>query len=101
MSAVLTPFPSGDGLDASADRPQTGDVPEQLYEDALARVMLGDCARLREAKSELQANLIVTSPPYSLGVDYGKAGYMDDQPYANYLKWVRTWAETLLHVAAA
>lgn len=61
---------------------------------------LGDSARLLEAVGELNANLIVTSPPYSLGVNYGQAGYADDQPYALYLDWVRRWAETLLRVAA-
>jgi site-specific DNA-methyltransferase (adenine-specific) len=62
--------------------------------------MLGDSARLPELADALQANLIVTSPPYSLGVDYGQAGYADDQPYANYLDWVRAWATTLLSVSA-
>ena len=100
MTAVLTPVPSGDGLDASADRPQTGDVPTRFFEDPLTRVLLGDSARLRETAGSLQANLVITSPPYSLGVDYGRAGYDDDQPYASYLNWVRAWAETLLHVSA-
>lgn len=99
MCAVLTHFPS-DGLNASADRPQTGDVPTEIYADALARVLQGDSARLLEAEGPLDANLIVTSPPYSLGVDYGQAGYADDQPYASYLEWVRTWACTLLRVSA-
>src|SRR5207245_3116634 len=56
-------------LDASADRPQTGDVPEPIYDDALARVYRGDCARLVEAVGQLGVNLVVTSPPYSLGGD--------------------------------
>ena len=100
MSAVLTPFPS-DADDAGADRPQTGEVPETIYEDPHARVMRGDSARLFEAVTEtLAANLIVTSPPYALGVDYGQAGYADDQPYATYLDWVRTWATTLFSVSA-
>jgi site-specific DNA-methyltransferase (adenine-specific) len=87
-------------LDAAADRPQSGDVPQRIYDDARARVMLGDSARLAEAVGEAGVNLIVTSPPYSLGVDYGQAGYADDQPYAHYLDWVRTWAAALLHVSA-
>ena len=87
-------------LDASADRPQTGDAPRRIYADALAEVLLGDCARLVEAQTDLAANLIITSPPYALGVDYGQAGYADDQPYAEYLAWVRTWATTLLNVSA-
>ena len=87
-------------LDASADRPQTGDVPVVAYEDRLARVLRGDCARLLEFDPDLGANLIITSPPYSLGVDYGQAGYTDDQPYTDYLNWVRSWAITLYQVAA-
>jgi site-specific DNA-methyltransferase (adenine-specific) len=99
MPAVLTPVPPA-VLDARADLPQTGDVPELIYEDPLARVMRGDSARLAEAIASLEANLIITSPPYSLGVDYGQAGYADDQPYARYLDWVRTWATRLLRVSA-
>jgi site-specific DNA-methyltransferase (adenine-specific) len=99
MSAVLTPLPS-DGSDDSADRPQTGDVPQEIYSDALARVLRGDSARLLEAVGSLNANLIVTSPPYALGVDYGQTSYADDQPYAEYLRWVQRWAATLLAVVA-
>ena len=87
-------------LDAGADRPQSGDAPVCIYDDTLARVMLGDSARLVEAVGEAGVNLIVTSPPYSLGVDYGQAGYADDQPYARYLDWVSDWATALLHVSA-
>jgi site-specific DNA-methyltransferase (adenine-specific) len=94
----VTPLPAA--LDASADRPQTGDVPQRIYEDALATVLRGDSARLLEASDLPQVNLVVTSPPYALGVDYGQAGYADDQPYAHYLEWVRTWAVTLLNVCA-
>src|SRR5690348_5099813 len=101
MSAVLTPVPR-DHLDASADRPQSGDVPRRFFhKDGVAEVLLGDSARLgeRDIDTKQQANLIVTSPPYSLGVDYGQAGYADDQPYVQYLEWVRTWAKTLLEVS--
>jgi site-specific DNA-methyltransferase (adenine-specific) len=87
-------------LNANADRPQTGDVPVLVHEDAFARVMRGDSARLGEAIGDAGVNLVVTSPPYALGVDYGQAGYADDQPYSLYLDWVRTWATTLLDVAA-
>jgi site-specific DNA-methyltransferase (adenine-specific) len=99
MPAVLTPLPS-DPLDASADRPQSGEVPALFYDEPSARVLCGDSARLLELPGLLGANLIVTSPPYSLGVDYGQAGYNDDQPYRQYLDWVRTWATTLLHTSA-
>jgi site-specific DNA-methyltransferase (adenine-specific) len=88
--------------DPDVDRPQTGDVPTAFYSGGRARILLGDSARLLESVGDsLNANLIITSPPYSLGVDYGRAGYADDQPYATYLTWVRNWATTLWHVAAA
>jgi site-specific DNA-methyltransferase (adenine-specific) len=99
MCAVLTPLPP-ELPDPNADRAQTGDAPELIYDEPPARVLCGDSARLFEAFGCLDANLIVTSPPYSLGVDYGQAGYADDQPYASYLEWVRTWAATLLDVSA-
>lgn len=101
MSAVLTPLPS-DGPDDGADRAQTGEVPRLYWETpAATQVWWGDSGRLIEAIAGLQSNLIVTSPPYSLGVDYGRAGYFDDQPYERYLEWVRTWAATLLDASAA
>ena len=87
-------------LDASADRPQTGDVPCVIHDDGCARVLRGDSARLAEAHPDGDVNLIVTSPPYALGIDYGQSGYADDQPYAQYLDWVRTWAVALLEVSA-
>ena len=87
-------------LDASADRPQSGDVPVLVHDDKVTRVWQGDSARLMEAVGSLGANLVITSPPYSLGVDYGQAGYADDQPYADYLDWVRHWATVLLNVSA-
>jgi len=100
MSAVLTPLPSDGQVDeVGADRPQTGEVPS-LYSDGPAQVWQGDSARLLEVAPDLNTNLIVTSPPYSLGVDYGQAGYADDQPYVKYLGWVRRWAATLLDVSA-
>jgi site-specific DNA-methyltransferase (adenine-specific) len=100
MPAVLTPL-TPVVLDASADRPQTGDIPQLVYDVPPARVYQGDSARLVELDEPLNADLIITSPPYSLGIDYGQAGYIDDQPYTSYLDWVRTWATTLLNVSSA
>jgi site-specific DNA-methyltransferase (adenine-specific) len=93
--------PVANPLDVSADRPQRGDVPVCIYEDPLARVLHGDSARLVDSIGlAADVNLVVTSPPYALGIDYGQSGYADDQPYAQYLEWVRVWAQTLLAVAA-
>jgi site-specific DNA-methyltransferase (adenine-specific) len=96
---ALAPTP-GSWLDPSADTPQSGDVPFSLHDDGLSQVYRGDSARLKELPCFPGVDLVVTSPPYSLGVDYGRAGYDDDQPYVRYLEWVRTWATTLLEISA-
>jgi site-specific DNA-methyltransferase (adenine-specific) len=75
-------------------------MPQTVYTDARARLLRGDCARLADVLAPESVNLVVTSPPYSLGIDYGRAGYVDDQPYTQYLAWVRTWASCLLDVSA-
>ncbi len=85
---------------AQVDRPQCGGVPEPVYVDRRASVLLGDCARLPEALPAGSVDLIVTSPPYALGIDYGRAGYADDQPYQEYLEWVHGWATAVLRVSA-
>lgn len=50
----------------------------------------GDCvAGMRELPAE-SVDLVVTSPPYNLGIAYSK--YRDDQTRAEYLAWSREWA---------
>ena len=41
-------------------------------------------------------DVVVTSPPYNLGVRYGK--YRDDQPRESYLLWMDEWAEAVKRV---
>src|SRR5262249_44489953 len=41
-------------------------------------------------------HLVVTSPPYNLGKDYGTA--RDDATYHQYLDWVTAWCEQLWRV---
>jgi site-specific DNA-methyltransferase (adenine-specific) len=93
----LTPLPAAT---TEIDTPRVGDVPQLVYRDAMATLLHGDCARLLESTEHPRFELVVTSPPYSLGVDYGQAGYADDQPYHRYLEWVRGWAMTLLGASA-
>ena len=89
-------------LDPRVDRPQVGHTPEVVHDDSHTRVLRGDSTRLtaEHLPPAGEANLIVTSPPYALGVDYGDTPYADDQPYAQYLAWVRGWATTLLRISA-
>ncbi len=41
-------------------------------------------------------HLVVTSPPYNLGKDYGTA--RDDKTYQQYLDWTKQWGAALTHV---
>lgn len=85
------------GIEApTVDRPQTGDLPRLVYADSRARLFRGDCTLLGHALAPESVDLVVTSPPYGLGIDYGRTAYADDQPYQDYLGWVRTWAAELL-----
>jgi site-specific DNA-methyltransferase (adenine-specific) len=57
-----------------------------------------DCV---EGMARLEAgsiDVIVTSPPYNLGVRYGR--YQDDAPRESYLRWLDEWAEAARRVLA-
>ncbi len=82
------------------DRPLRGGVPEPVFADNRSSVLRGDSVSLAEALPAGTVDLVITSPPYSLGIDYGRAGYADDQPYQDYLEWVRAWATAIYEVSA-
>jgi site-specific DNA-methyltransferase (adenine-specific) len=50
------------------------------------------------AMPERSVDLCVTSPPYNLGVEYGR--YRDDQDRREYLDWTSTWAAGLRRILA-
>ena len=51
----------------------------------------GDCiAGMREHLADESVDLVVTSPPYNLGINYGK--YEDSLERDEYLKWSLEWA---------
>ena len=59
-------------------------------------IYLGDCV---EGMSRLRAksvDLVVTSPPYNLGIKY--SGYKDDQAREAYLEWCLSWGEAIKRV---
>jgi site-specific DNA-methyltransferase (adenine-specific) len=71
-----------------------------VFNDGRARLFEGDSTLLHQSMAPESVHLTVTSPPYSLGIDYGKSAYADDKPYQEYLKWVREWADSILAVSA-
>ena len=54
---------------------------------------LEDCLKGMARLPEADVDLVVTSPPYNLGVRYGK--YSDRQDRQSYLKWCAEWAAQL------
>ncbi|MCC6176626.1 MAG: site-specific DNA-methyltransferase [Chloroflexi bacterium] len=66
--------------------------PAPYYDDGRVTIFQADSTDLSFLPSE-SVQLIVTSPPYNLGKDYGTA--RDDTTYHGYLHWVETWSREL------
>lgn len=63
--------------------------------DGLVTIYNADSTNL-DFLSSGSVQLVVTSPPYNLGKDYGTA--RDDATYHSYLDWVALWCEELWRV---
>jgi site-specific DNA-methyltransferase (adenine-specific) len=65
------------------------------YQDDLVQIYNADSTNL-DFLTDGSVQLVVTSPPYNLGKDYGAS--RDDGTYASYLKWVSRWGQELKRV---
>ena len=65
--------------------------------DGLVTIYNADSCDLSFLAPE-SVHLVVTSPPYNLGKDYGTA--RDDTTYDQYLAWVASWCQQLWRVLA-
>jgi len=54
-----------------------------------AQFHLGDCVEVLGRLEPRSVDVIVTSPPYNLGIAYNR--YQDSLPGADYLEWTNTW----------
>jgi site-specific DNA-methyltransferase (adenine-specific) len=54
-----------------------------------AQFHLGDCVEVFGRLEPRSVDVIVTSPPYNLGIAYNR--YQDSLPGADYLEWTNTW----------
>ncbi len=68
---------------------------QPYYHDALVDIYNADSTDL-SFLADQSVHLVVTSPPYNLGKDYGTA--RDDATYLSYLEWVETWCRELYRV---
>src|SRR6266446_8514561 len=55
-----------------------------------------DCIEGMSRLPNRSVDLVVTSPPYNLGVNYGK--YSDAQDRQSYLEWCQKWAAKIRRV---
>ncbi len=60
------------------------------------RLIHADCVEGMRGMEEESVDVVVTSPPYNLGVDYG--AYDDRSPREEYLAWSREWAAEVKRV---
>lgn len=60
------------------------------------RLLVEDCVRGMAGMPEKSVDVVVTSPPYNLGIRYGK--YRDKLSGEEYLEWSKTWARAVRRV---
>src|SRR5688572_5689791 len=53
------------------------------------RLFHGDCLDVLAELEPASVGVVVTSPPYNLGIKY--RSYRDDMPRAEYLAWTERW----------
>lgn len=62
------------------------------------KLLHGDCLEVLPTLAAGSVDLVVTSPPYNLGISYKT--FKDTAPRENYLQWCRAWASELKRVMA-
>ena len=60
-----------------------------LGPETTAQFHLADCLEVFEQLPEHSVDVIVTSPPYNLGINYSR--YQDTLSAGDYLEWTNTW----------
>lgn len=58
------------------------------YQDKWVTIYHGDCREIL-SKLGVAVDIVFTSPPYNVGIDYGGA-YFDKKPLAEYKRWLRS-----------
>ncbi|MFD2257486.1 DNA-methyltransferase [Luteolibacter algae] len=58
----------------------------------------GDCLKILRTLEEKSFDLVVTSPPYNLGINYSQ--FEDTAPRTKFLSWCKSWARQLKRVLA-
>ena len=64
--------------------------------DQLDKILNMDCVEGMKLLPDNSMDLILTSPPYNIGIDYDS--YDDDRDWGEYYEWCRTWLKECLRV---
>ena len=65
----------------------------QSQESGQIQMRCGDCMEYLTQVDAESVDVVVTSPPYNIGVDY--RSYDDKQPRSAYLLWLQQWADEI------
>lgn len=69
-------------------------LPDQAGPPApLQTVLVGDCVSILRTLPDNSVDVIVTSPPYNIGISYNS--YLDQMPRQEYLDWMRCVSKAL------
>jgi len=61
-------------------------------DDFVNKIICGDCLEVMKEMPDEYIDMVITSPPYNIGKDYGE--YKDNLGYENYLSWLdKIWIE--------
>ena len=71
-------------------------IGQELFEFFARDLRLGDCVAGMSQLADNCIDVIVTSPPYNLGIKYGK--YSDKEKRDSYLEWCEEWAKHIQRV---
>ena len=67
-----------------------------MNEDYIGKVVNGDCIEVMKTMEEGSVDLIVTSPPYGVGIDYDV--HEDDMVWEEYVNFTYSWMEQAYRV---
>lgn len=73
-------------------------APEPYYEDAFVTLYHGDCLSILPTFGDRQFDLVLTDPPYNVGLIYG--AHNDKMATTDYAAWCRNWFSECHRVGA-
>jgi site-specific DNA-methyltransferase (adenine-specific) len=77
-------------------RRRAPDLDEKTWEVGRQKIIQGDCLAVTKSLPSSSIDVVVTSPPYNIGVAYNS--YQDKQPRKAYLDWLCQVGEAISHV---